>query len=69
MLVLYLILIAIGLLMIAVGIFRWAPWFYNVESQFVEMIGGESMVRWYWGLGGVLLIISTTTQWIWGWGF
>jgi hypothetical protein len=33
------------------------------------MIGGETMVRWYWGIGGVLLIVSTVTEWIWGWGF
>jgi hypothetical protein len=69
MIALYLIGIAIGLFMIAVAVFNWEWWFFDVESRVVEIIGGETAVRWYWAIGGALLIISTITHWIWGWGF
>ena len=67
MVVIYLICIAIGLFMIAVAVFNWDDWFFDPESQVIEMIGGDTAVRWYWGIGGVLLIASVTTHWIWGW--
>ena len=69
MIVLYLIAIAIGLFMIAAAVFNWDTWFYDAESRVIAMIGGENMVRWYWAIGGVLLIVSTVTHWIWGRGF
>jgi hypothetical protein len=69
MIVLYLLLIALGVFMIVVAVFNWDTWFYDAESRVIEMIGGEPMVRWYWGIGGVLLIGSTVTEWIWGRGF
>ena len=69
MVALYLIKIGIGVFMIVVAVFNWDVWFYDAESRVIEMIGGENMVRWYWGIGGLLLIISTVTHWIWGWGF
>ena len=68
MFVFYLLLIAIGVLMIVVAVFNWDTWFFDAESRLIELIGGETAVRWYWGIGGALLIISTTTEWIWGWG-
>ncbi|MSQ95068.1 MAG: hypothetical protein EXR98_11010 [Gemmataceae bacterium] len=65
----YLIAIGVGLFMIAVAVFNWDFWFFDSESRVIEMIGGEMAVRWYWGIGGLLLIISTATHWIWGWDF
>jgi hypothetical protein len=69
MMALYLIGIAIGLFMIAVGVFNWEWWFFDAESRVLEIIGGETAVRCYWVVGGLLLIASTVTHWIWGWGF
>lgn len=69
MVAIHLIGIAAGLFMIAVAVFNWDSWFYDVESHIVEMIGGETAVRCYWAVAGLLLIISTITHWIWGWGF
>jgi hypothetical protein len=63
---LYLLIIAIGVFMVAAAVFNWDAWFYDPESRVIEMIGGEDMVRWYWGIGGVLLIVSTIVHWIWG---
>lgn len=68
MIAFYLIAIAIGVFMIVVAVFNWDTWFYDVESQVIEMIGGATMVRWYWGIAGVVLIVTTVTEWIWGWG-
>lgn len=66
MVVLYLIGIAIGLFMIAVAVFNWESWFFDAESQVLEMIGGETAVRWYWAIAGVVVIVSIATYWIWG---
>jgi hypothetical protein len=68
MIALHLIAIAIGVFMIVVAIFNWDAWFYDAESQVIQMIGGETMVRWYWGIGGVVWIVVVVTDWMWGWG-
>ena len=67
MFVIYLIGIAIGLFMIATAVFNWDTWFYDVESVVIETIGGETAVRWYWGICGLGLIVAIATHWIWGW--
>ena len=67
MIVFYLIAVAIGVFMIVVAIFDWDNWFYDAESQVVQMIGGETAARWYWAIGGVLGIVWTVTSWLWGW--
>ena len=67
MIALHLIGIAIGVFMILVAVFNWDTWFYDAESQVIEMIGGEGMVRWYWGGSGVALIVATVVHWITGW--
>ncbi|MBI2805055.1 MAG: hypothetical protein HYX68_08740 [Planctomycetes bacterium] len=66
MIVLYLIGIGIGLFMIAVAVFNWEWWFFDMESRFWEIIGGETLVRWYWGIGGVMVIVAVVGHWIWG---
>ena len=60
----YLFGIGMGLLMIAVAVFNWESWFVDHESRFIEMIGGESWVRWYWGLSGVGLIGVSIFYWL-----
>lgn len=62
----YLIAIAFGLFMIAIAVFNWDTWFFDAESRVIEMIGGESAVRVYWFIGGVLLIVAAVVHWIWG---
>lgn len=68
LIVLHLIGIGIGLFMIVVAVFNWETWFFDAESRAIEMIGGQEMVRWYWGIGGLLVIAAAVTDWIWGWG-
>lgn len=67
MIALYLIGIAIGLFMIVVAIFNWDAWFYDADSVMIQWIGGETAVRWYWGISGVALIVAVVTEGIWGW--
>ena len=67
MIALHLIGIVIGVLMVLIAVFNWDIWFYDAESQVIEMIGGEDMVRWYWGGSGVVLIVLTVVDWISGW--
>ena len=69
MMALYLIAIAIaiGVFMIAAANFNWDLWFYDADSIVIGWIGGETMVRWYWGISGLGWIVVVVTHWIWGW--
>lgn len=59
----YLLGIGIGLLFIAVAVFNWDAWFVDHESRFVEILGGESLVRWYWGSSGLAVIGYSLLAW------
>jgi hypothetical protein len=48
--------IGLGLFMIAVAVFNWDSWFFDYESRLMELLGGETLVRWWWGLSGVAVI-------------
>ncbi len=67
MIIIYALFIALGLFMIAAAVFNWDIWFYDVESHLINIIGGETMVRWYWGIGGAAIIVFVFTDWMWGW--
>jgi hypothetical protein len=52
-----------GLFAIAVAVFNWDHFFFDPESRLIEVFGGENMVRWYWGLCGLALIVLTCLYW------
>jgi len=67
MIVLYVMGIALGLFMIAAAVFNWDIWFYDPESYLIGIIGGETMVRWYWAIGGFVWIVAVIAHWTLGW--
>jgi hypothetical protein len=56
--------LCIGLFMLAVALFNWESFFADNESLVIEYLGGEGAVRWYWGLGGLILIGVTLFYWL-----
>lgn len=63
MLPLYAIALALGAFLIAVAVFNWDLYFYDPESRLLELIGGETMVRWYWALSGLGVIGWVIWHW------
>jgi hypothetical protein len=64
MLPIYCILLGIGALMVAVAVFNWDWWWYfDPESRLIEILGGENLVRWYWGISGLVIVVGTIVFW------
>ena len=59
----YLIGIGLGALALAAALFNWDLLFVHPESQLIELMGGETAVRWAWGLGGLVMIAATVLYW------
>jgi hypothetical protein len=60
---LYLFFIAIGVFFVAAAVFNWDSWFIDRESRLIEAIGGEGLVRWYWAILGLVIIIASLVYW------
>lgn len=60
----YLIGLALGLFLLAAALFNWGSLFVDYESRVVELLGGETAVRWYWGLAGLAVFTITLFYWL-----
>ena len=59
----YLIGLAVGVFLLAAALLNWDSLFVDYESRVVELLGGETAVRWSWGLAGLVIVTITLFYW------
>jgi hypothetical protein len=58
--------VIIGVVMIVGAIFDWDFWLMP-ESTLIEMIGGRTVMRWFWGIMGGVWILAALGCWLYDW--